>query len=184
MINAGLCLTHDVETAHTLGRVCRLLLFDLQGFFNNVNHDRLTALIDSLGFPTEIRRWTKSFLKDRSVHLHFNSFTSEEIDLEMGMPQGSPISPILSIIYASPLLHLAKCWTDSTFMMCYDIQHVHLRLPCFPSHYSQRAVLIHLFCIGCHAYVTRDWLLLHIRYKRGLVRSSWTLGVLGYSDTT
>jgi hypothetical protein len=32
-IDAGLCLTHNVETAHTLGGVCRSLLFDIQGFF-------------------------------------------------------------------------------------------------------------------------------------------------------
>jgi hypothetical protein len=69
MINTGLCLTHDVETAHTLGGVYSSLLFDIQGFFNNVNHGRLTALIESLGFALEIYRWAKSFLKDRSIHL-------------------------------------------------------------------------------------------------------------------
>jgi retron-type reverse transcriptase len=94
-----------------------LLLFNIQGFFNNVNHSRLTALIESLGFTPEICRWTASFLKDRSIHMQFNSFTSEEIELEMGTPQGSPISPILSIIYTSPLLHLAKQWTDTSSMM-------------------------------------------------------------------
>jgi hypothetical protein len=119
-INAGLCLTHDVEIAHALGRVCGSLLFDLQGFFNNINHNRLTALIDPLGFPLEIGKWAASFLKGRSVCLQFNSYISDETDLEMGMPQGSPISPILSIIYASPLLHLVKCWTDSLFMMYVD----------------------------------------------------------------
>jgi hypothetical protein len=120
MIDAGLCLTHDIKAAHTLGGVCSSLLFDLQGFFNNINHNRLTALIDSLGFPPEFGRWAASFLKDRSVHLQFNSYTSNEIDLEMGTPQGSPISPILSIIYASPLLHLVKHWTNSSFMMYVD----------------------------------------------------------------
>jgi hypothetical protein len=66
-IDAGLCLTHDVETAHALGGVCSSLLFYIQGFFDNVNHGRLTALIKSLGFALEICRWTASFLKDRSV---------------------------------------------------------------------------------------------------------------------
>jgi hypothetical protein len=108
-INASLCLTHDIKTAHTLREVCGSLLFNIQGFFNNMNHGRLTALIESLGFAPEICRWAKSFLKDRSICLQFNGYSSDEIELEMGMPQGSPISPILSIIYASPLLHLMKC---------------------------------------------------------------------------
>jgi hypothetical protein len=34
----------------------------------------------------EICRWAASFLKDRSVRLRFNGFTSEEIELEMGTP--------------------------------------------------------------------------------------------------
>jgi hypothetical protein len=66
-IDAGLCLTHDIETAHALGGVCGSLLFDIQGFFDNINHGRLTALIKSLGFAPEICRWIASFLKDRSV---------------------------------------------------------------------------------------------------------------------
>jgi Reverse transcriptase (RNA-dependent DNA polymerase) len=116
-IDAGLCLTHNVETAHTLGSICRTLLFDIQGFFDNVNHIRLITLVRALGFSPEICKWTTSFLQDRTVHLWFNSFTSENINLEMGTPQGSPISPVLFIIYTSPLLHLAKTWENATFLM-------------------------------------------------------------------
>jgi hypothetical protein len=120
MIDTGLCLTHNIEMAHTLGRVCSSLLFDIQGFFDNGNHGRLMALIKSLGFMPKICRWAASFLKDRSICLWFNGFTSEEIELEMGTPQGSPVSPVLSIIYTSPLLHLARRWTDALYMMYID----------------------------------------------------------------
>jgi hypothetical protein len=120
MIDAGLCLTHDIKTAHALRGVCGSLLFNIQGFFDNVDHGRLTTLIESLGFAPEICRWAKSFLKDRSICLCFNSYTSDKIDLEMGTPQGSPVSPVLSIIYASPLLHLVKQWTNVTNMMYID----------------------------------------------------------------
>jgi hypothetical protein len=66
------------------------------------------ALIESLSFAPKIYKWAASFLKDRVVQLRFNGFTLEDIELEMGTPQGSPILPVLLIIYASPLLHLAK----------------------------------------------------------------------------
>jgi Reverse transcriptase (RNA-dependent DNA polymerase) len=49
-VDTGLCLTHDVEMAHALGGVCGMLLFDIQGFFNNINHTRLIALVWDLGF--------------------------------------------------------------------------------------------------------------------------------------
>lgn len=61
-----------------------------------------------------------SFLKDPSVQLRFNNFTSDDIDLELGTPQGSPLSPVLSIIYASPLFHLAKSWDDPSLYMYVD----------------------------------------------------------------
>jgi hypothetical protein len=117
MIDAGLYLTHDIKTAHVLRGVCSSLVSDIQGFFNNINHGRLTTLIESLGFAPEICRWAKSLLKDRSIHLHFNGHASDEINLEMGMPQSSLVSPVLSIIYASPLLHLVKQWTNVANMM-------------------------------------------------------------------
>jgi hypothetical protein len=66
-IDAGLCLIHDIETTHALSRVCSMLLFDIQGFFDNVNHNRLIVLIKLLGFAPETCRWVSSFLKDRSI---------------------------------------------------------------------------------------------------------------------
>jgi hypothetical protein len=58
--------------------------------------------------------------------------------------------------------------------------------PCFPFHYSQRAVLVHYLCGCCHTYVTRDWLLLHVQYNTtlfgclGLWASRATWIQLGY----
>jgi Reverse transcriptase (RNA-dependent DNA polymerase) len=91
---------------YMLGSVCGTLLFDIQGFFNNVNHARLVALVRALGFSVEICSWTSFFLQDRSVRLCFNNYTSESIDLELGTPQGSPILLSLSIIYTSELSSL------------------------------------------------------------------------------
>ena len=130
-VDAGLCLTHDIETAHALGGVCGTLLFDIQGFFDNINHARLVSLVRDLGFPPEVCDWTSSFLSDRAVQLRFNNYTSDTIDLELGTPQGSPISPILSIIYASPLLHLAKGWDNASFLMYVDDGNIFARAPSY-----------------------------------------------------
>jgi hypothetical protein len=147
-VDAGLCLAHDAETAHTLGSVCSTILFDIQGFFDNVNHAQLIALTWSLGFPPEICGWITSFLSDRTVCLWFNSFTSEEIDLELGTPQGSPLSPVLSIIYASPLLHLAKTWENATLSMYIDDSNIFAHAPM----YCILARQLCTFYTSCH-----DW---------------------------
>jgi hypothetical protein len=113
-------LQHDIRTAHASGLVCASLLFDISGFFDNINHQRLIAVFKAMGFPMEMVSWLRSFLTDRRVSLRFNGFTSDPFNLRVGTPQGSPISPVLSIIFASPILYLAQCWTNTGISMYVD----------------------------------------------------------------
>src|SRR5271169_1883312 len=46
-----------------------------------------------------ITRWIQSFLTDRTTHLQFNGTTSQEIPVPAGVPQGSPLSPLLYLFY-------------------------------------------------------------------------------------
>ena len=118
--DAGLSLLHDIQTAHAAGLKCAILLFDVQGFFDHVNHGRLVSLIQQLGFNPKVSGWMSEFLRDRRVRLKFNNILSETRGQPVGVPQGSPISPVLSIIYTSPLLHLMKGWTNSSLGMYVD----------------------------------------------------------------
>jgi hypothetical protein len=119
-LDAGLALLHDVQTAHQIGLKTGILLFNIQGFFDNINHDRLVHTFENLGFAPELVRWCHSFLKDRTVRLKFNGNTSDPFDFAVGTPQGSPISPVLSIIYTSPLLHKMQEWKKSLLGMYID----------------------------------------------------------------
>ena len=44
----------------------------------------------------------------------------DPIDISIGAPQGSPISPVLSIIYMAELLHIVEGWNDSRMYMYID----------------------------------------------------------------
>lgn len=48
--------------------------------------------------------WIDSFLTDRLTILKTNEYTSEKIYISTGIPQGSPLSPILFLFYNLPLL--------------------------------------------------------------------------------
>jgi hypothetical protein len=72
MLDAGLALLHDIQSAQQAGLQCGILLFDIQGFFDNINHARLVQILADLGFAPEIVRWCRSFLQDRTVRLCFN----------------------------------------------------------------------------------------------------------------
>jgi hypothetical protein len=60
---------HDIQSAHQAGLHCGLLLFDIQGFFNNINHERMVQILNNFGFALEIVNWCRSFLQDRTVRL-------------------------------------------------------------------------------------------------------------------
>jgi hypothetical protein len=119
-LDTGLTLVHDIQSAHQAGLYTGLLLFDIQGFFDNVNHVRLVQVLTDLGFAPELVNWCRSFLRDRTVRLQFNGRTADPVDFVVGTPQGSPVSPVLSSIYTSPLLHKMKEWTNSSLGMYID----------------------------------------------------------------
>ena len=53
-------------------------------------------------------QWINSFLKGRSTQLRFNGAMSERITTPAGIPQGSPLSPLLYMYYNADLLDIPK----------------------------------------------------------------------------
>src|SRR5579872_1173883 len=57
-----------------------------------------------IGIPTCLIRWTKSFLSNRRIRFLLDGLMGNNCDLNIRVPQGSPVSPILSVIYSSQAL--------------------------------------------------------------------------------
>jgi Reverse transcriptase (RNA-dependent DNA polymerase) len=81
---------------------------DVSGAFNNVHHARLFHNMRKRKIPPEIAQWVLSFLSNRSTRMRFNGITTEPINTPTGIPQGSPLSPILYVLYNSDLLDILK----------------------------------------------------------------------------
>src|SRR5437667_7435092 len=58
--------------------------------------------------PVEITRWILSLLSDRTTRMRFKGIITDLIPTPTGIPQGSPLSPILYVLYNSDLLDLVK----------------------------------------------------------------------------
>ena len=97
-----------------------MVLFDVKGFFDSVNHDRMISILKLLGFTPEIVNWANAFLADRKIRLRFNNITSDERIQPVGVPQGSLLSPVLSILYMSSLLLKMRDWSNSSLGMYVD----------------------------------------------------------------
>ncbi len=77
-------------------------------------------MLRNLGFPESIAGWVDTFLMDRRVTLSFNNAFRDEHTQLIGTPQGSPISPILSTFYTSPLLKIISEACSLTLGMYMD----------------------------------------------------------------
>jgi ribonuclease HI len=78
--------------------ICELVLDDEGSALGSLDDLR------KRGVPEFIVRWVDSFTSKRSTSLRFNGIDSEKISIEAGVPQGSPISPILYLFYNADLL--------------------------------------------------------------------------------
>ena len=103
-LDAGLALTHDIESARSARLVSSFLALDIKGFFDHVNHDRLVHTLWEMGFPCQICSWVLSFLSGCSASVHLDDFSSPFAPINVGVPQGSPISPVLTCLYAAPVI--------------------------------------------------------------------------------
>ena len=65
--------------------------------------------------PALLLRWISSFLRDRTVKVRILGYTSREIAINYGVPQGSPISPLLFLLYLSKLPKLVPNTRRSLF---------------------------------------------------------------------
>jgi endonuclease/exonuclease/phosphatase family metal-dependent hydrolase len=61
-IDAVTTVIHRAQATIATGHVGALLLFDISGFFDNINPARATHLLTNLGFPSSVCKWTMLFL--------------------------------------------------------------------------------------------------------------------------
>ena len=52
--------------------------------------------------------------------MSFNNHITDPLEPELGTPQGSPLSLILSALITGPILQLAETWDNSDLTLCYQ----------------------------------------------------------------
>jgi hypothetical protein len=84
--------------------VVSLVTFDVQGAFNGVNNVVLQKRLLHRGIPETLGRWIMDFCSKRTATITIEMFESETLPIaQAGIPQGSPLSPILYILFTSPV---------------------------------------------------------------------------------
>jgi hypothetical protein len=96
-------ITTEVETNKRLGRKTSALFLDIKGAFDHVAKNQLLATLKCLRLPRSLIAWVHCFLSNRTLRLAFDGQMEEFSGIDTGIPQGSPISPILFLIYIRDL---------------------------------------------------------------------------------
>lgn len=102
-IDATLLLTNKVQENRRVGRKTSVLFLDIKSAFNHVADEQLLAIMARIGLPVNLLSWVRSFMRNRTLRCSFNGEIEDVSPIETGIPQGSPVSPILFLIYLREL---------------------------------------------------------------------------------
>jgi ribonuclease HI len=97
-------LTHDLEAALQQKKVATLVTLDVQGAFDALMPNRLLRRMQSQGWPISAICLVRSFLVGRRVRVRLEDRTTIFYDVDCGTPQGSPLSPVIYMLYLAELL--------------------------------------------------------------------------------
>ncbi|CAE7033039.1 RVT 1 multi-domain protein [Pyrenophora teres f. teres] len=86
-------------------RMVTLLGLDMSKAYDRVNRTRLLQILYEKGVPKGLIVLIRSFLSDRTTTIRMPGKSSKRrYAVNLGIPQGSPLSPLLFLFYTAPLL--------------------------------------------------------------------------------
>jgi ribonuclease HI len=102
---ALILLTTRIKEAWKRGKILSLVSFDVKGAYNGVPQEVLANRLLSKGIPANVVQWVRSFCSERKATMVVNGFETEAAHIAFpGLPQGSPLSPILYIFFNADLV--------------------------------------------------------------------------------
>ena len=104
----GITLIHFICMRWFKNMSTSLLAFNITQFFPSLNHYLLALILGKTGFDLKVVNFFSNYLVNRKTKYLWKKFSSFSFDINVGISQGSALSPILSILYLSLFLHILE----------------------------------------------------------------------------
>ena len=106
--NAGIYLTHIIGAEWLRQCHTSVMAFDIAQFFPSLNHEFLSICLKKVGLNTNVVGFFNSYHSNQYTTYTWNNFSLPAFNTNVGVGQGSALSPILSAIYLTPVIKTFK----------------------------------------------------------------------------
>ena len=106
--DASIYLTYLIRMGWLQQYHMSVLAFDITQFFPSLNYQFLSLCLKKAGLNTNVIHFFNSYHLDHSTSYSWNSFTFPSFNVNIGIGQGSTLSPILLALYLAPIIKTFK----------------------------------------------------------------------------
>ncbi|KAJ4445002.1 hypothetical protein ANN_06801 [Periplaneta americana] len=100
--------SQDIKDALDRGNILTAVFVDFSAAYDSVWREKLIYKLAQLGNKSNMLRWLKAFIDQRSCKVRFESSLSRSNLLQTGVPQGAVLSCLLFNIYINDLIQELK----------------------------------------------------------------------------